>query len=45
MNAIIRKAELTDATSIFKAEQEIAQEPSFSPFVWAIIHGEKACTK
>ena len=29
MNAIIRKAELRDAASIVKAEQEIAQEPGF----------------
>jgi len=29
MNAIIRKAELRDAASIVRAEQEIAQEPGF----------------
>lgn len=29
MNVIIRKAELRDAASIVKAEQEIAQEPGF----------------
>ena len=29
MNAVIRKAELRDAASIVKAEQEIAQEPGF----------------
>ena len=29
MNAVIRKAELRDAASIARAEQEIAQEPGF----------------